>query len=163
MATNIEMQCQRIAANVSRALAAIAEKGGTIPDGANSNNLEELIAGIESAQVASGEIATPNASWQVLNGTTFACPFVPKVFVLLDSKNTAPANYWLAGVYKDSKWNILYATNGTLGVKSGAPNSTSYPSFSLSGDALKMSCSSSNSYTYLRLSQNRDFYWCAIG
>lgn len=163
MATDIEVQCQRIADNVRRALAAIAEKGGTVPDGAKSNNLEELIAGIESAKVASGTITTKSSSFQNLNGSTFACPFIPKLFILLDNKESVPSNYLVTGLYKDSKWYILSATNGTLSVKSGAPNSGTFPSFSLSGETLTMSCYSTTSYTYLKLYQGRTFFWCAIG
>lgn len=164
MATDIEVQCQRIADNVRRALAAIAEKGGTVPDGANSNDLEELIAGIESAKVASGTITTNKFNFQKLNGSTFACPFIPKIFILVDNKESVPSDYLVTGLYKDSKWYILSATDGTLSVKSGAPNSGAFPSFSLSGETLTMSCySNSSGYPYLTLCNGRTFFWCAIG
>lgn len=45
---SIQTQIDRISGNVSAALAAIAEKGVTVPDGSNSDALAELIASIEA-------------------------------------------------------------------------------------------------------------------
>ena len=43
MASNLETKIQRIASNVSNALAKIAEKGVTVPVGSGSDDLETLI------------------------------------------------------------------------------------------------------------------------
>lgn len=43
MATNLENKINRIAINVTAALTAIAEKGVTVPDGADSDDLARLI------------------------------------------------------------------------------------------------------------------------
>ena len=45
---SIQTQIDRISGNVSAALAAVAEKGVTVPDGSNSDALAELIASIEA-------------------------------------------------------------------------------------------------------------------
>lgn len=45
---SIQTQIDRISGNVSAALAAIAEKGVTVPDGSNSDALHELILSIEA-------------------------------------------------------------------------------------------------------------------
>ena len=45
---SVQTQINRISGNVSAALAAIAEKGVTVPDGSNSDALAELIASIEA-------------------------------------------------------------------------------------------------------------------
>ena len=45
---SIQTQIDRISGNVTAALSAIGEKGVTVPDGSNSNNLAELIAQISS-------------------------------------------------------------------------------------------------------------------
>lgn len=46
MATNLETKIQRIQTNVTAALAKIAEKGVTVPDGSTSDDLEGLIESI---------------------------------------------------------------------------------------------------------------------
>ena len=45
---SVQTQIDRIAGNVSAALAAIANKGVTVPDGSTSDALAELIASIEA-------------------------------------------------------------------------------------------------------------------
>lgn len=45
---SVQTQIDRISGNVSAALAAIAEKGVTVPDGSNSDALHELILSIEA-------------------------------------------------------------------------------------------------------------------
>lgn len=45
---SVQTQIDRIAGNVSAALAAIADKGVTVPDGSTSDALAELIASIEA-------------------------------------------------------------------------------------------------------------------
>ena len=45
---SVQTQIDRISGNVSAALAAIAEKGVTVPDGSNSDALHELIKSIEA-------------------------------------------------------------------------------------------------------------------
>lgn len=45
---SVQTQIDRISGNVTAALAAIAEKGVTVPDGSNSDALAELIASIEA-------------------------------------------------------------------------------------------------------------------
>lgn len=44
MASDLENKIGRIQTNVTNALSKIAEKGVTVPSGANSDNLAELIA-----------------------------------------------------------------------------------------------------------------------
>lgn len=63
---SIQAQINRISGNISSALAAIADKGVTVPDGSTSDVLAELIASIEAgggasvfAKVATGTI-TPS-------------------------------------------------------------------------------------------------------
>lgn len=51
---SVQTQIDRISGNVSAALAAIAEKGVTVPDGSNSDALHELILSIEAGGSASG-------------------------------------------------------------------------------------------------------------
>ena len=65
---SIQTQIDRISGNISSALAAIADKGVTVPDGSTSDALAELIASIEAggstsvfAKVATGTI-TPSSS-----------------------------------------------------------------------------------------------------
>ena len=53
---SVQTQIDGISGNVSAALAAIAEKGVTVPDGSNSDALAELIASIQAG--GGGNIAT---------------------------------------------------------------------------------------------------------
>lgn len=52
---SIQSEINRIKGNVTRSLAKIAAKGVTVPDGANSDNLEALI---EAIQAGGGKFAT---------------------------------------------------------------------------------------------------------
>lgn len=79
-------------ANITAALAALAEKGVTVPAGANSNALAGLIAAIESGGVfATGEV-TLSESQQTLN-ITHDLGITPKVFCVFLSTEKTPANY----------------------------------------------------------------------
>lgn len=57
MATNLETKIQRIQTNVTAALAKIAEKGVTVPEGSTSDDLEGLI---ESIPTVGGEYVDGN-------------------------------------------------------------------------------------------------------
>lgn len=95
MATNLTTE----QANIAAALAALAEKGVTVPDGSNSNALAGLIAAIESGgTIAHGEI-TLAETLEIAAGSDIwtdyyiehNCGFVPKCFVYIanvDSQNT---------------------------------------------------------------------------
>lgn len=61
MATNLENKIGRIQANVTNALSAISGKGVTVPPGANSDDLEELIENISQAEDLSAELAAQDA------------------------------------------------------------------------------------------------------
>lgn len=52
---SVQTQIDRISGNVTAALSAIGEKGVTVPDGSNSDNLAELIA-----QISSGGMVLPD-------------------------------------------------------------------------------------------------------
>ena len=51
---SVQTQINRISGNISSALAAIADKGVTVPSGSTSDALAELIAAIEAGGSASG-------------------------------------------------------------------------------------------------------------
>ena len=61
---SVQTQIDRIAGNVTAALSAIGEKGVTVPDGSNSNNLAELIA-----QISSGGMELPGFVSEINFGT----------------------------------------------------------------------------------------------
>lgn len=64
---SVQTEINRISGNVADALAALAEKGVTVPTGAKSDNLAELIAAIE----AGGGGADVNSGFDAVTSGTF--------------------------------------------------------------------------------------------
>ena len=58
---SVQSEITRLSDNVTAALAAIAGKGVTVPDGSNSDSLASLIAGIETGGGGGGGTAAPVA------------------------------------------------------------------------------------------------------
>ena len=59
----IATDLSRVKSNITAALAAIAEKGVTVPDGSNSDTLAELIASIQAGGTVITGTVTLNGSW----------------------------------------------------------------------------------------------------
>lgn len=78
---SVQTEINRISGNVADALAALAEKGVTVPAGAKSDNLAELIAAIEAGgggrKVTTGTFTPTSAAVQVI---THGLGEVPSVF-----------------------------------------------------------------------------------
>lgn len=66
MATNLENKIGRIRTNIANSLAAVAEKGVTVPSGANSDDLEPLIRGISQSEDLTTELDTQEAKLRTL-------------------------------------------------------------------------------------------------
>ncbi len=56
---SVRTQIDRLSANIRSAFTALAEKGAAVPDGANSDNLAELIGSIAAGVDISDSTVTP--------------------------------------------------------------------------------------------------------
>lgn len=108
---SVQSEINRIKGNVTAALAKIAEKGVTVPDGANSDNLEALI---EAISAGGGSIYTGSFSfesdktWPNLSIENTGGKYPEWVAVW--NENTASNQYKLRiGIYH----NKSYAASGT--------------------------------------------------
>ena len=87
MASVLETKINRIDTNVKNALAAIADKGVTVPEGSNSDSLAALIAAIEAGGgVSQLEVFTLVPSEDVNNSNTITVSHslgkLPNLFVV---------------------------------------------------------------------------------
>lgn len=84
---SVQTQINRISGNISSALAAIADKGVTVPDGSNSNNLAELIAQISSGGMTftSGVYIPARESYSAT--ITHDLGQKPKIFIIYKESN----------------------------------------------------------------------------
>lgn len=90
---SVQTQINRISGNITAALAAIAEKGVTVPDGSNSDALAELISSIEAGGGISNNIVA--GSFTLAESLTKASPLYINVTF---PKNEFPLMYC---VYED--------------------------------------------------------------
>lgn len=92
---SIQSEIDRIKGNVTVALAKIAEKGVTVPDGANSDNLEALIEAISSGTKI--EIKTIVPSEDVKNGATLTVEHglgeVPRMVLVFTGDSVDASSY----------------------------------------------------------------------
>lgn len=109
---SVQSEITRISGNVTAALAAIADKGVTVPDGSTSDALAELIASIEAGGgegIATGNF-TNGASHRTFVKITHGLGAIPKIVIILwddislDSvKNTS---LYIGGfAYQDGEFN----------------------------------------------------------
>ena len=116
---SVQTQIDRISGNVSAALAAIADKGVTVPDGSTSDALAELIAAIESggasgfAAVATGErtLSTSMSNVNVLHGLGQ----IPDVVILYIPDFTASTTGIVASILLKSKYQINAGRHNSSG------------------------------------------------
>lgn len=107
---SIATDVSRIKGNVTAALAAIADKGVSVPDGSTSDALAELIASIEAGgggKVTCGTI-TPLESIQYIE---HSLGVVPKAFIWIVTFNNTMSGRTMgstASVFSDEK---AYSTN----------------------------------------------------
>lgn len=94
----IATDLSRVKSNITAALAAIAEKGVTVPDGSNSDALAELIASIQAGggKFASGTITSaenislgPDANFEIETGFLGEISKVNFVLLLLNGALTS--------------------------------------------------------------------------
>lgn len=71
MSSTIAAEITRISGNVSDALAAIANKGVTVPSGSNSDDLATLISAIDSGEGVVDIVTTleSGGDWHAITGT----------------------------------------------------------------------------------------------
>lgn len=62
---SVQTQIDRISEGVSNALTALTDKGVTVPDGANSDNLAELIAAVEVGFKSDDKLTRKNGSFRI--------------------------------------------------------------------------------------------------
>lgn len=109
---SVQSEITRISGNVTAALAAIADKGVTVPDGSTSDALAELIASIEAgggARIATGSFTNITSSRYNVK-ITHGLGAIPKIVIILwddvsvDSvKNTT---LYIGGfAYQDGEFN----------------------------------------------------------
>lgn len=92
---SVQSEINRISGNVTAALAAIAEKGVSVPDGSKSDALASLIAAIEAGggdggggQMATGTFTLSEDKALSLEITLeHNAGFVPKIFVIITSNS----------------------------------------------------------------------------
>lgn len=102
----IATDLSRVKSNITAALAAIAEKGVTVPDGSNSDALAELIASIEVVGSSSTGTMVPVENYGT--GYTFhhALNKIPTAFVIyresdLENGTSAPSGFVCAYCTKE--------------------------------------------------------------
>ena len=111
---SVQTQIDRISGNVSAALAAIADKGVTVPDGSNSDALAELIASIEAggglptglSKVAYGTV-TPSynvSSVKITHGLGVA----PNFAILFGTSGMPSGSYHMIATY------VLYKSSSSV-------------------------------------------------
>lgn len=155
---SIQTQIDRISGNVSAALAAIAEKGVTVPDGSTSDALAELIASIEAggsapgfAKVATGTI-TPSSTTANLT-VEHGLGQVPDAAIIYST--LMPAAYVLSTVVLSDGYCSTFARNGST--YTGYSYVTSYmPTETAVVFQSKISSSSNSSYP-----ASRAYRWIA--
>ena len=143
---SIQTQIDRISGNVTAALSAIGEKGVTVPDGSNSNNLAELIA-----QISSGGMELPGFVSEINFGTFTKAYSVSSVKVAhgLSGKPKGFA-VWASSSSKQDKLNAVFGINmsyynySTGGGFSGAIFFLKSPNISYQN-----TCDSDETYFYL--------------
>lgn len=94
MATNLETKIGRIRNNVTAALAKIAEKGVTVPEGAGSDDLEGLIDAIKGIKILDVGSVTPTADTIASNyGIAHGLGATPDFFILIASGHFTNGEY----------------------------------------------------------------------
>ena len=96
---SIATDVSRIKGNITAALAAIADKGVTVPDGATSDGLADLIASIDSGgeEIYSGSITPTSDSFSI--GIEVSDPLkhtnndFPRVALFVDTTEFNPGDY----------------------------------------------------------------------
>lgn len=129
---SIQSEIDRIKGNVTRSLAKIAAKGVTVPDGANSDNLEALIEAIEAGGGGGG---LPSPFTNITTGTfTLASLSYANAYQITHGLGKAPK---LFAVYHDESG---YFSGGALDYVLYMDNSNTY-----SSDA-GVGCNAQNKY-----------------
>lgn len=108
---SVQTQIDRISGNVSAALAAIADKGVTVPDGSTSDALAELIASIEAGGGASGFAAVATGEITLSIGQSYVFVShglgqIPDVVILYMSEFKTSTTGIVASILLGSKYQI---------------------------------------------------------
>lgn len=110
----IATDLSRVKSNITAALAAIAEKGVTVPDGSNSDALAGLIASIEAGSTVIAGTVTLNGSWSSYKFLTydemiqiFGEP-LPTLLVLFYSNGTKRGQHTDLVLWKSDESNARY-------------------------------------------------------
>lgn len=164
---SVQAEIDRISGNVSTALAAIADKGVTVPDGSTSDALAELIAAIETGgglpdgiAAMTGGVYTPSKT--VNNCTiTHNLGVVPDFVIMYNKNNTiGSSNTALICVILGT---VLYTvgstTSNSIGVARTYPSSAQLPRVT----TFYLTCTfkvSSSSYTGY-FAMGKPYYWFA--
>lgn len=118
----------RIKGNITAALAAIADKGVTVPDGSTSDALAELIASIEaggggsSISIKQGSVtfAAPTTSYQFVEDT----PDIFIAYVETDNKPVYSSSQFVWAFIQDTRlfefYDVIYQTGFYFGYTFGS-------------------------------------------
>ena len=106
---SVQTQIDRISGNVTAALSAIGEKGVTVPDGSNSNNLAELIA-----QISSGGMELPGFVSEI-NFGTFTKPYSVSSNKVAHGLSGKPKGFavWASDAQQLDNLNAVFGINMT--------------------------------------------------
>lgn len=171
---SVQTEIDRISGNVSAALAAIAEKGVTVPDGSTSDALAELIASIEAGgwmKVCLGTFTPAEAT------TTYTVEHdllkIPRIYCFMLSTNVSsgisneanPTYRFIIGCDFWDNGSVFSLTN-TGSLRAQRPsyiefNNNSWIS-SISENSITFGSSSINS-KYSIFKANTEYMWFVVG
>lgn len=142
---SVQTQIDRISGNVAAALAAIADKGVTVPDGSTSDALAELIASIEAGGGASGFAKVTKGSVRitsVISSSTLTIEHglgqKPDIAILYNpngfTNDGITACIMLSnGAFVNAGYNRSNSSSGRRGVYFGTNGSMDETSFTVQG------------------------------
>lgn len=176
---SVQSEINRIKGNVTAALAKIAEKGVTVPDGANSDNLEALIEAIEagggSVKVATGTFTTTDditSNIVITHNLGVKPKFMCVVYAGADnfiSSRVDVLSFVFLLKYKATNYGIKYLSpsNSSVGylngIVSGSSDGNSGAWYRWNIDETTMTLKQSNINSTYGIGASSDFFWIAYG
>lgn len=167
---SVQTQIDRISGNVSAALAAIADKGVTVPDGSTSDALAELIAAIEAGGGASGFAKVTKGSVTITSSISSSTLTIkhglgqkPDIAILYNpngfTNDGITACIMLSnGAFVNAGYNSRNNSSARLGVYFGTNASMDETSFTVQG---KLHYGSSPSTSTVSFAHRDSYEWIA--
>ena len=167
---SVQTQIDRISGNVAAALAAIAGKGVTVPDGSTSDALAELIASIEAGGGASGFAKVAKGSVRITSVTSSSTLTIkhglgqkPDIAILYNpngfTNDGITACIMLSdGAFVNAGYNSSNSSSSRRGVYFGTNASMDETSFTVQG---KLYYGSSTSASTVSFAYRDSYEWIA--